>query len=362
MPAAPASPREPLDLTLHIGSGKTGTSSIQHFLHRNRERLAELGYLYPKSPGTTRHVRLGLSVQPDDALDGFVNWHRQGASSPEEFRQSFSRRLISEINQSGLTRVLFSDEALYGCSKEALRRLGEFVDRIAGSLRVIVYLRRQDDHLVSRYQQVVKVGETKRLTEWTSEVDLSGTYDYYHRLRTWERLLEPDEFVVRRFERDSLVDGSLLQDFLEAAGIDLRAEGLAEAPTRNVSLDAESVEFLRIYNLYRVENESARVGLIDNRLLVERLAGCASGPVLTLPSAVLDGFMAQWADANRAVAERYLNDTTGELFRMPRKTENTTTEQHLDPDRLGHFLDLLEIPEHAHAPMRELAAREAKGR
>jgi hypothetical protein len=286
--------------------------------------------------------------------------------------------LIGEINKSGLSRVVFSDEALFGASTEALRRLCELVDGIAGSLRLVVYLRRQDDHLVSRYQQVVKVGETKRLAEWTRETDLSDTYDYYlrlkewashldwskdydyhARLRGWERLLEPDEVVVRRFERDGFANGSLLQDFLDSAGIDARAEELRQVPVRNISLDAETVEFLRLLNIYRVENEGARVGLIDNRGLVERLAEHSTGPILTLPVLYLDRFMAAQEQGNRAVARRYLRDATGELFRLPRKTENTTTEQDLDPSRLGRLLSVLDLPEHLRSPLRRLAEREA---
>jgi hypothetical protein len=360
VPQGTALPRYPLDLVVHIGSGKTGTSSIQHFLNRNRARLAELGYLYPRTPGATRHVRLGLAFQPEDALGGFVNWHRQGASSPNAFRRSFRRRLFREIDKSGLTRVLFSDEALYGSPNPALRRLRDFVDQIARRLKVVVYLRRQDDHLVSRYQQVVKVGETRRLVGWAREMQLSESYDYSLRLRTWQRLLDPDELVVRRFEHGSLVDGSLFQDFLESVGIEARAGALDQGgETRNVSLDAESVEFLRLLNLHRVENEGATVGLIDNRNWVRRLAEHSTGPIPTLPTVFLDAFMDRWADGNREVARRYLRDKSGELFRMPRKTENTTTEQCLDPARINHFVALLELPEHVLVPLRRIAEREA---
>jgi hypothetical protein len=347
---------------LHIGSGKTGTSSIQTFMNRNRERLADLGQLYPKTPGVTRHIRLGLYIRPDDTLDDYIGWHRQRASSPKAFRKSFRRRLFREINESGLSRVLFSDEALYASSSESLRRLSRFTHRIAGRLRLVVYLRRQDDHLASRYQQGMKIGQTKRLTEWVNEPDLSRIYDYDARLRMWERLLDPDEFVVRRFERDSFVAGSLLQDFLDATGIDARAEEMDQGPSRNVRLDAESVEFLRILNLYRVENEAAKEGLIDNRKLVKRLVEQTRGPVLTLPTSSLDRFMARWEEGNRAVAQRYLHDGTGELFRMPRRTDDTTTEQHLEPDRLDHFVTLLELPEQLRAPLRQVAEREAKNR
>ena len=63
--------------------------------------------------------------------------------------------------------------------------------------------------MVSRYQQVVKVGETRKLAERARVLDLWRTYDYYARLQTWAQLLEPTEFVVRRFERDGFVEGSL---------------------------------------------------------------------------------------------------------------------------------------------------------
>jgi hypothetical protein len=211
---------------------------------------------------------------------------------------------------------------------------------------------------VSRYQQVVKTGETRRLVERPSP-DVK-TYDYYDRLSTWTRLLRPDEFVVRRFERDRFVDGSLYQDFLDAVGIPAQADELTQAETRNESLDAESVEFLRILNILRAENDAA-AGLVKvDRRLVKVLADASTGPTLTMPSPYLDEFMAGCAESNRRVAREFVGDASGELFDMPRKTRDTTTEQHLDPERLDHFLALLDLPEQTHAPLRALVEREAK--
>ena len=347
---------------LHIGSGKTGTSSIQYFLHRNRDRLADLGLLYPQTPGGTRHARLGLFIQPDDVLEDIPSWGRQRFDTPAEFRKAFRRRLFREIGESGLSRVLFSDEALYGSPQEALRRLSRFTGRIADSVRIVVYLRRQDDHLVSRYQQVVKVGETRRLAERMQQLDFSKTYNYYGRLRTWQRLLKPTEFVVRRFEPGRFVDGSIYQDFFDAVGIDARADQLEQVKSRNESLDAEALEFLRIFNMYRVETQGVTQLADANRPVVIRLVNASTGPTLTLPNPFLDEFMGQWEESNRGVAREFLGDESGQLFRLPRKTRNTTAEQHLDPARLDHFLELAEIPEHMHAPMRTLVEREAKVR
>ncbi len=191
---------------------------------------------------------------------------------------------------------------------------------------------------------------------------MSGLYDYGARIRMHERLLAPTDFVVRPFERESFVDGSLLQDFLDAARIDARALDLTQVRNLNESLDAESVEFLRLLNLHRIEHEGATAGLIDNRALVKRLTGVSTGPTLTLPASVLDAFMEHWEEANRAVAREFLGDRTGQLFRAPRKTRNTTTEQRLDPARVDHYLALLDLPEQLHEPLRRLAEREAKVR
>lgn len=369
----PVTPRpSQLDLVLHIGSGKTGTSTIQHFLHQNRARLAELGLLYPRSPGQRRHTHLSLFVHPDDTIENVGAWNPGRWSSPAEFRKAFRRRLFREVNQSGLSHVLLSDEGLYGAPNEVLLRLRRFTDQIAGSLRLVVYLRRQDDHLMSRYQQVVKVDETERLTDqgpqegsprpgsWARRQG-SKTYDYYARLRTWQELLEPDDLVVRPFERESFVEGSLFQDFLDAVDVDARADEMDQTDeTVNESLDAESVEFLRILNIFRKEHEEAAALPRRNRPLVVRLAAASTGPTLTMPDALLDEFMARWEESNRRLAREVLGDESGRLFRAPRKTRNTTGEQYLDPARLEHFLALLELPARTHAPLRALVEREAK--
>jgi hypothetical protein len=328
-----------VDLTVHIGTGRAGSSSIQFFLRDNRERLGELGVLYPQSPGRARHTQLGLFAKSKTELEESPEWRRRKHRDPVSFRKAFKRRLVAEIEESGLSRILLSDEILFGSSEQALRRLSRFTERIAERLHLVAYLRRQDDHMVSRYQQGVKIGWVARLRDWAQE-DMSSLYDYRARIRMHQRLLAPADFAVRPFERERFVNGSLFEDFLDAAQIDARIEDLAQVPNVNESLDAES----------------------DNRALVEHLNGVPGGPTLTLPASVLDPFMDQWAETNRAVARDFLGDETGRLFRAPRKTQNTTTEQRVDPARVAHYLGLLDLPEQLHEPLLRLAEREAKAR
>ncbi len=362
MPTRTALPKGPSKVVLHIGSCKAGSSTIQYFMRDHREQLAHVGHLWPLTPGARRqHGRLGLLIKSDADLEVSPVWRRVKRSEPATFRENVRRKLIREIDQSGLSSVLLSDESLYHqADVAALGRLRQFTDELAPNLRLVVYLRRQDDHLLSYYQQKVRNGpETRRLDEFVRE-DTSMPYDYAARLRTWERLLKPDEFVVRRFERDSFVSGSLVQDFLDAADVDLQVEDVAQVSQHNESLDAESVEFLRLYNLYRAESEGHAPNWRDNRLVVERLREASTGPLQTLPDQVLDDFMARWEDSNRAVAQRYFEHSAEELFLMPRRIDHRTSEQYLDPARLEHYITLLELPDQIHKPLLTLVEREAR--
>jgi len=348
---------------LHVGMGKTGTTTIQATFHRNRTRLAECGVFYPQTPGKRRHVRLALAMQPDvDRPRNSGDWRRQQVSTPAELRPAFEKSLISELRANPSPRVLFSEESLFRSEPDSLRNLRHLLDRVASSVRVVCYLRRQDDHVCSRYQQRVKfAGETSTLAARVTQLDLSHVYDYHAWLVAWRDVIRPDELVLRTFERDRFLHGSLLEDFLEAAGLDVALAELVEVPRKNESLDAESVEFLRIVNIFDRER-GATPDFATRSAIVRRLVRASiPGPTLTLADDVLDPFMARWQESNRAVARDFAPLGPEDFFMSDRKTGNTTTEQCIDPDRLDHFVGLTGLPAEMVFPLRLIAEREAAG-
>ena len=114
------------------------------------------------------------------------------------------------------------------------------------------YLRRQDDLLVSHYQQVVKLRATRPL------VDGSPSRTCRRRTTTTPGSSRGATCAARAaggppLRAGRFVEQSLLADFVDATGLDVRAEELAEVPARNESIDAESVELLRLLNIHRAE-------------------------------------------------------------------------------------------------------------
>jgi hypothetical protein len=305
------------EAVLHVGLGKTGTTSVQQFLYRNRARLVEHGMLMPDTPGRTRHVGISFLMKSPATVAGLIEWQRMGEESLEEWRKRFRRNLRRELTRAGLPRALFTDEALFSCHGPAIRRLRQLTDQLARRTRVVVYLRRQDDHFVSRYQQAVKVGETARLTDFLAR-KWAWKYDYARQLDRWQRFLEPTRIVVRRYEPGHFAGGSLYQDFLDAIGVAASAADFTPLDrTRNDALPMEAAEFMRLLNIYRVEQEGASGYTIDNRALGTGLRELSAGrgPTLTLPEAILDRFMDRWRDSNRRVARQYFGEDT--LFRAP---------------------------------------------
>lgn len=346
---------------MHVGMGKTGTTSLQTWLHRNRQRLAERGVLYPASPGPRRHVRLGLCTQALDQGPGTgVDWQEQPVATPGQLRPLLEEELLAEL-QSAPPRVLLSDEALFGAGDEGLRYLHGLLGRIASSVRVVVYLRRQDDHVSSRYQQVVKLaGEVRRLPEWLDAHDFSRKYDYHRRLRAWQSLVSPSSLAVRVFERERLVDGSLHSDFLDATGLGLVPDDLEAAPDRNESLDAEAVELLRLYNLLRQEQPGEIAGMPRHKRMVRRLQAASRGPMLTLPDQRLEDLMARHVESNRAVARDFVAGAPETLFSPRRTSRPTTSVQGLDPARVDELLAVTRLPREVHPALHALAEREAE--
>src|SRR5438045_23824 len=98
---------------LHIGTEKTGTTSIQNFLSKNRSRLEQQGILYPRSPGNQNHTALAVYALRPGKQGGIRR--SSGVSSPKQvprFRERLSTELDEEVATSGSSIMIFSNEHL----------------------------------------------------------------------------------------------------------------------------------------------------------------------------------------------------------------------------------------------------------
>lgn len=192
---------------LHIGASKAGSSSIQSFLQRNRFSLATLGYVVPDNA-----LSLGGSVTGEHVFATEVLCKNKDA-------ETFRDRIDALFDQSepDAHSIIISAENLSNLGNSAI------IDGLAADydLRVIIYLRRQDELLTSSWQQWASKLETDFHAWLIGALKQFGQWDRV--LAEWARLAGEQAMVVRVFDRGSFLNGDLLQDFVAAIGLGERA-------------------------------------------------------------------------------------------------------------------------------------------
>ena len=321
-----------MDLFLHIGTEKTGTTAIQRFFKANREALGERGICYPAAPGNENHLALARAAILFDKR-GPLRRTAQIRTDDDvrNFRETLLANLSAELAERPYRFAVMSNEH---CSShllvdEEVQWLKDALSPLFDRIRIIVYLRRQDDYLLSSYSTAVKSGVTHPLAI-PRERAIHVHYDHWDLLSRWARVFGRDNIIARRFEKTSLKSGDVVDDFLDCVGVDAN---LPRPDTANESLDAESLEFLRLFNEHVPRLTDEGISPLRNNV-VPLLSQISKGPLLTLPEAELADFMALFRDSNARVAAEYFGGTrTGSddpLFAprsdsRPRVTEVTLT-------------------------------------
>lgn len=243
-------------LYLHIGTPKTGTTSIQHFCYNNREALLENGFLYPEFPfvySNKGKYRNGLFLEA-------VFFDNEGTRQKEQEEENFIKGLemLKELFKTH-NNIILSDEGIWtACfnrkrGRPLMRRLKEAAEKAGYNIKIIVYLRRQDDFLLSWYNQIIKHNITSKNTlTWEEYFDNYNKYiklDYFNCLKKLEHIFGKENIIARRFDKNYFKNNSLVSDFLDIFGI-TKDSGFQEDenPDFNKKISENACEIKRIIN------------------------------------------------------------------------------------------------------------------
>ncbi|MEG6509460.1 hypothetical protein V6C03_10810 [Methyloligella sp. 2.7D] len=294
---------------LHIGTAKTGTTTLQASFAANRARLAEHGILYPQSPGETNHTKLAayatdagrMTPQKRFALLRF-------GGNVDAFRRDLEEKMAAEFEGASQDTLLFSNEhlQLHLASQAEKQRLRQLLDRWCEDYRVVVYLRRQDKAAVSLYSSRLKAGETD-FDQVLPKIGrrLPAFYDYRKLLEEYGAVFGMDRLEPAIFEPDALKDGDIVADFYARLGIaDL--SGFKTVTPANESLNVEAQAFLASFNRF-VPRFVAGIPVPGRASLINALGRDFTGPGRTVSRAEAEGFYARFADDNAWIRETFFN-------------------------------------------------------
>lgn len=217
-------------LWLHIGSHKTGTTTVQDTFLYNKSLLQSRGLSFMHG-GTDSHLHRFLAILDKASLIP------HGFSVPQP-------RKFAEFMASAPGDVVFgsSENFSFLFRQAATDALAKVLQPLFDEVRIIVYLRRQDRHAISHHQEGARPERQPEgdlwghaLTALPQAMPHQKHYlDYDRRVGFWENSFGHENVTVRLYDRKYLKNGDIVPDILATMGID--DTGLQRLPDKNMAL------------------------------------------------------------------------------------------------------------------------------
>lgn len=317
-------------LYLHIGTPKTGTSAIQDFLANNAELLDEKGYCYKQMP--YRYVRGASDKRNGHFLVGKIyddQYKIDKVARRERIKEGMT---ILEQWFDDYDKVILTDEAIWNsmARKEhegIIAYVKSFCDERDIALKVIVYIRSQDDYVESWWRQKIRSGSKMR--EWEYFIKhlpkKKLITDYYAQISKIAADIGKENLMVRRYEKGSFLGNNqtIFSDFLDAIGLEYTDEYVVTREYVNTSLHNNYGEIKRILNEL-LPDDNRPFGklngyLADVGLYCSELKSVKKYETAMFSKEEQEEFMARYEEGNRKIAKEYFGED-GELFR-PKKID-----------------------------------------
>lgn len=315
-------------LILHIGTHKTGTTSIQKFCARHRAPLRAQGLWYPdydligkEGHYAHHHLANALAGLPtsrglrEDAF-AFLSRARSQARQGETVlisAESFWRHVVPPV------ALIENEYDADGGGETYWSRRRAFVDlvrRAAGDAEITVVLRRQDDCAVSMFKERVKG------TSYADTFDrflraFAHRFAYFDQVSVWKEFFDHVRVLVYE---DLNREGDLVSAFFRQLEIPIQVDGAAER--RNPALGNDLIEFKRRLNTTGLSEDALwEIALTLQRRDFAEGIELDGGTSLWGDARQRSDFLEQFGRQNTALLEAFFPPGRSALFSAPNLSE-----------------------------------------
>lgn len=306
-------------LYLHVGTPKTGTSALQHFCARNRKILSEKGVCYPdlgyRFAGIGKHRNAHfLSYRV------YLEKKKRDYDEEKRIRTEGLQKLDEQFQE--YSTVVLSDEHIWNepeMNTEFLSKLVEHYKAMDVTLKIIVYLRRQDQVVQSYWAQKVKETSTITFEKYIEKKKYEYfRLDYATRLQEFADAVGKENVIVRCYEKQQYEgeEKSIISDFLNIFGLKITDEYREIDKIRNTSLDGPYLEVKRLLNTlpqFKLKKSSV-VELLSEQQGIDYAESKPGGKKSYFTPESEKAFMQAYEQENIKVSKEYLQRPDGQLF------------------------------------------------
>jgi hypothetical protein len=335
-----------LKVIVHIGTEKTGTTSIQKFLYQNRKGLKSSGFHFLQSAGKTNNRALPAYCVSDDRFDDF--FRNEGINTPEE-REAFRSKFIASFEKelSSLPKkihtVIISSEHFHSRLRDEgeLDSVHKLLSGYFDEFKIVCYLRDQASTCTSYYSTAMKSGNESSFGEFLLRCKPENYYfNYLDFLANWERCFGIEALDVSLFRKDLFLNGDLLDDFTAKIDPQLVGRLNTKVSIENESLTPAGQALARGVNMAfpiragRPELRPLRDKCKKN--IYEHFTGAGRQPSLITQQNIFSDF----AEVNEALRQKFFPEME-EMFQLPSKAAQQNTE--VDETFIEGLLGILNI-------------------
>jgi len=223
-----------MKILIHYGYAKTGTTSIQIALAKKRKMLMQHGVYYPKivKPTTSHHLLQALFRSKEETAPyliaecgGYDNMMKLANRSWRKIKQETARKNPKALILS--SEMFFGDETGFGQNK-----FREMLSELSDDIQPIIYIRDPAERYLSNLQQSSRNSGVVR----SPSAELIRK-NIEHLESVFDRKLQ-----IRAFQRDQLIDGDIVKDFVSSYLSDYFDPSLIPTTRANESISAEAME------------------------------------------------------------------------------------------------------------------------
>lgn len=294
-----------MKLILHIGTEKTGTTTLQSILHQNRSELLKEGFYFTKSAGLENNREFPVYFMLNTKIDDFfstinITTIEEMIAWKKLFYEKYKNELLMVPNH--VHTVIISSEHFHSCCTDEIeieniyKEFSLFFDDI----KIIVYLRNQVDLANSWYSTRLKHGIKVSCRDFVKGcVPGNHYYDFDIFLSKWEKVFGAQNMTVRVFEKKN----NHIDDFFS---IFLNPDCLKHKTPidKNPSLNRIGQILARVVNNYFPLGGDLRAQTINKHLL-EVISKNFSGFYCQLRQEEIDNIQEQFNKSNDAVCKKY---------------------------------------------------------
>lgn len=222
---------------IHIGSGKTGSSSIQTALS-SYFRDKNIDIVYPAIEGTG-HQNLEVMFRQNNKLSRGLKSKYSNLQLLEEYKHSFKYKFNTSLKDTN--NAIISSEFLFGFSLREITLFKKHLDDLGFTdYKILAYIRSPESYYLSLIQQKIKASHLI-----VPPKDFKS--DFAKKIQLWQNVFGKSSLIVREFNKNTLIKNDVVYDFAELISAFFSKLINLESVSTNESIAAEGMIFLQHY-------------------------------------------------------------------------------------------------------------------